>query len=79
MINVTQGAVRNTYYYGGRLLGKSDKEMQQSLDKIDDAFSTQYNQIIDKLSTVNYSGRLFGDIALAFSHVIAYVNNYEFI
>ena len=33
--------------------------MQQSLDKIDDAFSTKYDQIIDKLSKVNYSGRLF--------------------
>ena len=74
VINATQEVARNTYYYGGRLLGKSDEEMQQSLDKIDDTFSTKYDQIIDKLSTINYSGRFFGDIALSFSHVIAYAN-----
>ena len=57
VINATQEVARNTYYYGGRLLGKSDEEMQQSLDKIDDTFSTKYDQIIGKLSTINYSGR----------------------
>ena len=33
--------------------------MQQSLDKIDNAFSAKYELLIDKLSKVNYSGRLF--------------------
>lgn len=74
VINFAQNTAKTAYYGTGRLLGKSDNEMQQSLDKIDDAFSTGYDQIIDKLSTINYSGRLFSDIGLAFSHVIAYAN-----
>ena len=63
-----------SYYGAGYALGKTREEMDQSLEKMGDAFSTQYDNMIDKLASWGPSGRLLDDIGGSLSVIINYYN-----
>ena len=74
VINLAQNTAKTALYGAGKIIGRSSDEIDQSLDKMKDNFSTQYDGIINKLSEVGYNGRFWHDIATPFAHVIAYYN-----
>ena len=73
-IDLTKNTGKNIIYGIGYALGKTNEEMDQSLEKFSDNFSTKYDQAIDKLAGWGFSGRFLGDIGSAFSQVINYYN-----
>ena len=63
-----------SYYGSGYILGRTKEEMEQSLDKMGDEFSTQYDRMIDKIAEWGPSGRLLDDIGSSLSVIINYYN-----
>ena len=62
------------YYGSGYGLGRTKEEMDKSLEKMGDTFSTKYDKAIDYLAQGGFNARFLGDVGAAFGQVINYYN-----
>ncbi len=73
-VYAAKSAAAICYYGSGYGIGRTKEEMDKSLKKMGDAFSTKYDKALDYLSQGGYNARFLGDVGAAFGKVINYYN-----
>ena len=74
IINVPKNVCKQIYYGTNSLLGKSEEEIEKSLDDMSQAYEKAKDKLIDKMIDTGMNVRFIHDIVSPFKAVIDYYN-----
>ena len=74
IVNVSKNMCKQVYYGANHLLGKSDEQIEKSLDKLSQSYEKAKDKLIDKMIEKGMNVRFINDIVSPFKTVIDYYN-----
>ena len=74
IVNVPKNMCKQVYYGANHLLGKSDEQIEKSLDKLSQSYEKAKDKLIDKMIEKGMNVRFINDIVSPFKTVIDYYN-----